>query len=207
MAVLPHLLPLRWPRFYWGALCFVFAAAVAHATSVVPPRFTELVAEAQVIVRAKVTQVACVWVDTPQGRVIKTNVTLTVARVMKGTADKEMTLQFLGGEIDDQVMRVAGMPQFTVGQTDIVFITGNGVRFCPLVGMMHGRYRVKTDASTQREFIARDDGVPLEDVSEVQLQQNVSSVVTRSKSAATALTPEVFEQKIKEEASRRAALP
>jgi hypothetical protein len=73
--------------------------------------------------------------------------------------------------------------------------------------MMHGRYRVKTDASTQREFIARDDGVPLEDVSEVQLQQNVSSVVPRSKSAAAALTPEVFEQKIKEEASRRAALP
>lgn len=203
----PHLLPQRWPRFSWVALCFVFAAAVAHATSVVPPKFTELVAEAQVIVRAKVTQVACVWVDTPQGRVIKTNVTLTVARVIKGTADKEMTLQFLGGEIDDQVMRVAGMPQFTVGQTDIVFITGNGVRFCPLVGMMHGRYRVKTDASTQREFIARDDGVPLEDVSEVQLQQNVSSVVTRSKSAAAALTPEVFEEKIKEEASHRAALP
>ena len=207
MAVFPHLLPHSWPRFYWGALCFLFATVVAQATSVVPPKFTELVAEAQVIVRAKVTQVACVWVDTPQGRVIKTNVTLTVARVIKGTADKEMTLQFLGGEIDDQVMRVAGMPQFTVGQTDIVFITGNGVRFCPLVGMMHGRYRVKTDASTQREFIARDDGVPLEDVSEVQLQQNVSSVVTRSKSAAAALTPEVFEEKIKEEASHRAALP
>ncbi len=205
--MLPLLLPHSWHRFYWGALCFVFAASIAHATSIVPPKFTELVAEAQVIVRAKVTQVACVWVDTPQGRVIKTNVTLTVGRTIKGNASKEMTLQFLGGEIDDQVMRIAGMPQFTVGQTDIVFITGNGVRFCPLVGMMHGRYRVKKDAGTQREFIARDDGVPLEDVSEVQLQQNLNSVVTRSKSAAEALTPEAFELKIKEEASRRAALP
>ena len=204
--VIPRTSLRRWFRFSWAAFCLLFAV-VAHATSVVPPKFAELVAEAQVIVRAKVTQVACVWVDTPQGRVIKTNVTLTVAKVIKGSADKEMTLQFLGGEIDDQVMRVAGMPQFAVGQTDIVFVTGNGVKFCPLVGMMHGRYRVKVDAATQREFIARDDGVPLEDVSEVQLQQNVSSIVTRGKSAAAALTPDVFEQKIKEEASRHAALP
>jgi hypothetical protein len=175
-----------------------------RATSVVAPSFSELVAEAQVIVRAKVREVRCAWVDSPQGRVIKTYVTLDVLKRLKGEATDELTLQFLGGEIDGESMRVSGMPRFVVGRTEVVFVSGNGRRFCPLVAMMHGRYRVQTDATSRREYVARDDGVPLESEHDVQLPQGGNGVANRLKSVSAAITPEVFEQKIAAEVTSHA---
>jgi hypothetical protein len=139
--------------------------------------------------------------------VIKTYVTFAVLKRLKGTAPEELTLQFLGGEIDGQSMTVSGMPQFRVGQTEIIFVAGNGVRFCPLIGMMHGRYHVQTEAGASREFVARDDGVPLESENDVQLPQGAGSPGNRFKHAANALSPESFEQKISEEVRRHAAQP
>jgi hypothetical protein len=176
----------------------------ARATSVVAPSFSELVSEAQVIVRAKVREVRCAWVDSPQGRVIRTYVTLDVLKRLKGEATDELTLQFLGGEIDGESMRVSGMPRFVVGRTEVVFVSGNGRRFCPLVAMMHGRYRVQSDAANHREYIARDDGVPLESEHDVQLPQGGNGVANRLKSVAAALTPEGFEQKITQEVASHA---
>ena len=179
----------------------------ARATSVVAPSFPALVAEAQTIVRGKVRAIRCAWVDSPQGRVIKTYVTFAVLKRLKGPTAEELTLQFLGGEIDGQSMTVSGMPQFRVGQIEIIFVAGNGMRFCPLIGMMHGRYHVQTEEGAQREFVARDDGVPLESESDVQLPQGAGGLGDRFKHAASALTPESFEQKIAEEVMRHATLP
>ena len=188
----------------WVSVLAFCAVCGGRATSVVPPTFPELVREAQVIVRARVTAVRCGWVESPQGRAIKTFVTLTVQKRLKGAAPAELVLQFLGGEIDGQGMRVEGMPRFVEGQTDILFVVGNGVQFCPLVAMMHGRYRVLTDATSARDYVARDDNVPLESEQDVQLPQGTGAVSSRFKPAAAALTPEAFEQKIAAEVGRRA---
>ncbi len=198
---------MRYPRHRLLIFLFVLAwlaASPARATSVVAPSFPELVNEAETIVRGQVTAVRCAWADSPQGRVIKTYVTFAVEKRLKGTAPDELVLQFLGGEVDGQGMAVQGMPQFTAGKREILFIAGNGVRFCPLVGMMHGRYRVLTDATTARDYIARDDGVPLASEADVQLPQGGTTAANRGKLAATALTPAAFEQKISAEISRRA---
>jgi hypothetical protein len=104
-------------------------------------------------------------------------------------------------------MRVAGMPQFTVGQTEILFVTGNGVQFCPLVAMMHGRYRVQTDAATGREYIARSDGVPLVSEHDVQLPQDGNPLERRLKPVSAGLSPAMFEQRIVDQLSPRASLP
>lgn len=181
--------------------------ASARATTVTPPTFAELVAEAQLIVRARVDAVRAAWVDSPQGRVIKTYVTVTVLKPLKGGAPATLTLQLLGGEIDGQGMQVAGMPRFQPGQVEFLFISGNGARFCPLVGMMHGRYRVLTDPATAREYVARDDGAPLESEHEVRLPQPASALVLRHRTPAAALTPLVFEQRIAGELARHATQP
>jgi len=191
-------------RFLPILLVLLALSPSAQATSVVAPSFSELVSEAQVIVRAKVREVRCAWVDSPQGRVIRTYVTLDVLKRLKGEATDELTLQFLGGEIDGQSMRVSGMPRFVVGRTEVIFVSGNGRRFCPLVAMMHGRYRVESDTASHREYIARDDGVPLESEHDVQLPQGGNGVANRLKSVSAALTPEVFEQKIAAEVSSHA---
>ena len=72
--------------------------------------------------------------------------------------------------------------------------------------MMHGRYRVQSDATSKREYVARDDGTPLEDENDVQLPPG-TRIASRFKNAATALTPEAFEQCIVQEAARGSALP
>jgi hypothetical protein len=75
----------------------------------------------------------------------------------------------LGGEHDGLSMRVAGVPRFRVGEEDILFIQGNGTHYHPLYAAMYGRYPVRRDKATGREYVARNNGVPLGDVSEVAL--------------------------------------
>ncbi len=185
----------------------LLASPTARATSVTPPTFAELVAEAQLIVRARIDAVRAAWVDTPQGRVIKTYVTATTLKPLKGSVPTTLTLQLLGGELDGHGLRVAGMPQFQPGQEEYLFVNGNGARFCPLVGMMHGRYRVLTDAATAREYVARDDRLPLVSEHDVQLPQPATGPVLRLRTPASALTPLAFEQRIALEVTRHAAQP
>lgn len=194
-------------RCFSVALLLFASASLTRATSITPPSFSELVNESQLIVRAQVTGVRSAWVESPQGRVIKTFVTLSVLKRLKGEGPAEITLQLLGGEIGDQGMRVEGMPRFEVGQSDFLFISGNGVRFCPLIGMMHGRYRVLTDPATARDYVARNDRMPLGSEHDVQLPQTGNPLEFRFQPASTALTPAAFEQRITAEVLRRAALP
>lgn len=195
-------MPISFP---WRAitLCVVLSLAPLHATTVEPPAFPELVAESEVVARAQVKEIQARWVDSSQGRVIRTFVTFVVEKALKGTCASELTLSFLGGELDGQGMRVEGMPAFAVGGTDILFISDRAnVRFCPLVAMMHGRYYVRKDLASGRSYIARNDGSPLENEADVQLPHSSSAVTNRLKSVSRALSLEAFEEKIVAEANR-----
>lgn len=198
--------PLRVHIFSAAVIVVSLITPALHATSVVAPTFPELVAESQLIARVEVTAIQPAWVETSQGRKIKTFVTFTVLRSLKGQPPATITVPFLGGELDGQGLRVEGMPRFEIGQTDIIFISDlSGVRFSPLVGLMHGRYRVLTDEATQRSYVARDDGVPLESETDVQLPQSATSPANRLKSASRALSPDAFEALVVTEAAHSAA--
>jgi hypothetical protein len=190
---------------------FAFLIALVpftRATSVVPPSFTELVNEAEAIYRGRVTAVQARRVDRAdgEGSTIKTFVTFAVERVLKGAEQKEITLEFLGGTIGDEKLEVSGMPKFNLGARDIVFVQRNGVQFCPLVALMHGRYRVMRDEATAREHIARDNGVPLTDVGEVELPMVELPAPLRAASAASAssraLSCDAFESRVMSEVRR-----
>lgn len=192
MSILPSGLRGLW-LFAAG---LVATGSLLRATTVVAPSFPELVAEADTIVRARVVAVEPFWAESSEGRVIKTRVTFSAEKHLKGTATREFALVLLGGELDGQGMHVAGMPRFSPGQTEILFIAGNGVRFCPLVGMMHGRYQVRRDAATGREFVVRNDGIPLLSEHDVQLPQGRNPLEARLKPVSAALSPLAFEQRI-----------
>ena len=55
-------------------------------------------------------------------------------------------LEFLGGTIGDSTMDVIGMPKFTVGQRSVLFVSSSRAA-SPLVGFMHGRFRVERDSA------------------------------------------------------------
>ncbi len=187
-------------------LVVLVAAPCAQATSVVPPSFPELVAEAEAIYRGTVTSMEARRVARPDGgNVVKTFVTFTVDRVLKGAAQSEVVLEFLGGTVGDDSLEVTGMPKFAVGQREFVFVQKNGTQLCPLVGLMHGRYRVLRDADGARDYVARDNGAPLTDTAEVALPMTPLPAQVRTARAATAaadaLTPAAFESQVRAEVS------
>jgi hypothetical protein len=185
----------------------VALAPLARGTSVVPPTFSELVAEADAIYRGRVMSIQPRRVARADGdgSVIKTFVTFRVERVLKGPLQKEVTLEFLGGTLGDEKLEVTGMPKFNLGAREIVFVQKNGVQFCPLVALTHGRYRVLRDEATAREHIARDNGMPLITTAEVEFPMAALPGPVRAARAAdasAALTPEAFEASILSEAQR-----
>lgn len=181
------------------AIIFLFGfVAIARATSVQPPSFPELVAGADGIYRGHVTAVQARRIEAPGGNsIIKTFVTFNVERALKGAAKTEVVLEFLGGQVGDDILEVSGVPKFAVGDREILFVQGNGKQFCPLVAVMHGRYRVAHDEATGRDYVARENRQPLRDASEVVLPMDgLPAALQRAASGASGLTPEAFESLI-----------
>lgn len=190
--------------------CFLLAAILAggaaRASSVVPPNFSELVDEADAIYRGAVTDVQARRVARAAGgSVIKTFVTIGIQKALKGPEQRTVVLEFLGGTLGDEALEVSGVPKFTVGDRGIVFVQKNGLQFCPLVRLGHGNYPIARDDNSGQEYVARDNGVPLNDVSEVQAPLLATPPVAALRHTANALTPAAFETRIADEVRRAAS--
>jgi hypothetical protein len=173
---------------------------LTRAMSVVPPTFAELVAEADVIVRARVVAAEPFVAPSPAGEIIRTRVTFAVEATLKGRHQGGLTLEFLGGEAAGQGLRVPGMPAFQPGATELIFVSSQGAGLCPLVAAGHGRYRVLTDRVTGREYVARDNFLPLASEHDVQLPLTAAAAIARP--AAAGLSPTVFSARILAELER-----
>ena len=192
---------MRFPLF--PLLAAGLVAPAVHATTVIPSSLEQLVARAELVVRATVTHTRCEWRGDGEDRHIVTVVTVSIHEALVGSAPAEIALEFLGGEIDGQWLRVEGQPHFTVGDDDFLFVAGNGRTFCPLVGMMFGRYLVAKD-DAGRELVARENGVPLTDVKEIATPLNAGPVahVLAATQRGQAMTPGDFSAAIRDVARR-----
>jgi hypothetical protein len=121
----------------------------ASSTVLVPATEQQLVAEAECIVEGVVSKVAYGFSDATsekkKNKVPHTFVTFELMKIFKGKVEdkKFLTLRFAGGPYDkSRVLLVSGLPLFDLGDRDILFITGNAVRLCPLVGSSQGRFRI-----------------------------------------------------------------
>ena len=192
---------MRFPFF--PLLAAGVLAPALHATTVLPSSLEELVAQAELVVRATVTNTRCEWRGAGEDRRIVTVVTIRVRETLVGDAPPELALEFLGGEVDGQWMRVEGQPRFKVGDEDFLFVAGNGRNLCPLVGMMFGRYLVAQD-DAGRQLVARENGVPLTDVEEIATPLDggpVAHVLARSQ-RGQAMTPADFSAVVRDVARR-----
>ncbi len=187
--------------FWWGiAVFFAVFAGRGAATTVVPPEFSTLVNGSDYIVRGVTKSVTAEKRAGAHGVKIVTRVEIEVTEVIAGTPPTPLVLELLGGRVGDEALKVEGMPQFAVGDDDILFVSGNGRIICPLYGMMHGRYPVVKDAATGRELVTRFDGEILHDSREATgspadikaLQSN-----SRASASAEALSPAGFVAGIK----------
>jgi len=152
---------------------------VASATTVIPPTFDELVSRAQVIFEGEVTGLQSQWIGEGAEHRIVTYVTFKVDDTLKGDPGATYSMRMLGGTVDGRTMEVTDAPKFKVGDHDLLFVENNGRQFIPLVGIMHGRFRIQKDQSG-RDTLLTGAGQPLADVS--QLGSN-EAATARSKAA------------------------
>ena len=139
---------------------------VASATTVIPPKFDELVSRAQVIFEGEVTGLHSQWIGEGAQHRIVTFVTFKVDDVLKGDAGTTYSMRMLGGTVDGRTMEVTDAPKFKVGDHDLLFVENNGSQFIPLVGIQHGRFRILKD-QTGRETLLTGEGQPLADVNQL----------------------------------------
>lgn len=154
------------------ALCTLIS--VARATTVIPPSFDELVAQAELIFQGTVTGVQSQWVGEGGQRHIVSYVTVQVEDPIKGNPGKTYTMQMLGGTVGDETMEVSDSPKFKAGDRDILFVEHNGTQFIPLVGIMHGRFRLEKDSATGADIVKSDKGRAVTDLAALGKDEHAS---------------------------------
>lgn len=154
-------------RFVILACCAFIAVNCARATTVIPPTFDELVTRAELIFQGTVTDVSSEWVGEGSQRHIVTFVTFKVDDQIKGDAGASYTIRMLGGTVGEETMEVTDAPKFARGDRDILFVENNGRQFVPLVGIMHGRFRLERDEQSGQDVVADDHGGAITDLAEL----------------------------------------
>ncbi len=165
----------------------------ARAITVVPPSFDELVTEAETIFQGTCTGSKSQWVGEGAQRHIVTYVTFNVEDVLKGNPGATYTLRMLGGTVDGTTMEVSDSPKFKPGNRDILFVEHNGEQFIPLVGIMHGRYRVERDQASGEDVVLTNHGSAVSDVKDLGKGEHAAAPL-----AAKGLGPAQFKAAIKE---------
>ncbi len=183
--------------------------AVLNATSVVPPTFEEMVDRADMVFVGKVIGSNAAWRTVGTNQVIFTQVEFEAQEVLKGKAGKAVTLQFLGGTVGDVTLEVADVPKFGAGDHVLLFVEGNGVQFCPLVGVFHGKFGLRKDEQSGREIVLMHDGRPLRDVKKIGRGggQDPASKAAQLSSlpAGDPIAATEFKERIRAQVAKRAA--
>ena len=148
-------------RLLIGFVCLaLLAGAPTRATTVLEKSFAVLVQEAEIIAVGSVTAIAAEW-DADREAPF-TLVTFSNLDILKGAAAPPLTLRFLGGPTPDgTILQIAGVPQFTIGERNVLFVAGNDHYAVPLVGIWQGVYRVVFDSTRGVDTIQTHAGQPL----------------------------------------------
>jgi hypothetical protein len=163
---------IRGSLFLLASLALTLPAV--RATTVIPPTFDQLVSQAEVIFQGTVTDLRPQWAGVGAERHIVTLVTFKVDDAIKGSLGESYTIRMFGGALDGQMMEATDTPRFKLGDRDILFVENNGTQFVPLVGIMHGRFRIQKEGGG-REIISKDNGAPVADVAKLGLDEKAAT--------------------------------
>jgi hypothetical protein len=160
--------PVRVCLVLYFMLCRI---AAINATTVIPPGFEEMTDQADLIFVGKVVNSRAEWRAVGANRIIVTLVKFQNEEVLKGNAGPLVTLQFMGGTVGNVTLEVVEVPKFNLSDREVLFVKGNGVRFCPIVGLFHGKFSVRKDEKSGREVLVTHNGRELRNVAEIGTAQ------------------------------------
>jgi hypothetical protein len=128
------------------------ATLVAH--TVVPAEFREVVSQATLIVRGRVTDVRSVDATVP-GQGVDSIATVLVESLLKGQASSFVYVRVPGGTIGTVRYTMVGAPTFKAGQRAVFFLkpgVSDTTTYRP-VGLTMGLYRIQAEPLTKRQVV------------------------------------------------------
>ena len=132
------------------ALLLSVVPSGAHVA--IPTEFRDVVSDASLIVRGRVTDVRSV---SEPGRGIESIATVAVESVLKGTANSFVYVRVPGGEVGRRRVVMTGAPQFKAGQRAVFFLRPSAMDSSHRpVGLSLGVYRLQAEAATGRTLVA-----------------------------------------------------
>ena len=183
-----------------AALITLSLPSLLRATTVIPPSFEDMVARAEVVFEGEVVDGRAHFTASADGTSIVTDVSFRVVKVLKGAAPSTIVLQFLGGEVGDQALRVDGVPTFARGDRDVIFAVTSAPQVSPIVGFMHGRVRITADGAARQEIVRSFDGAPLRETGAIGARDQ------RPLALKPAMSLTAFEAAVADEVTRQAAM-
>lgn len=150
-----------------AAAGLVFCVSAARATAQTPMSLDEMIVAAPAIVVATVESRRAEYEYYGSSRLIITKVTLRVEESIKGSLPRTVVVEVLGGTLGDQTLHVSHVPEFRVGDRDVLFLSNAPHAVSPLVGSDQGRFRVLADNETGTARVVTAGFEPLIAVSQV----------------------------------------
>ena len=122
------------------------------AHTVVPAEFREVVSEATLIVRGRITDVRSVEALPGQG--VDSIATVMVENLLKGQASSFVYVRVPGGTIGAVRYTMVGAPTFKTGQRAVFFLKPGvtDTTYRP-VGLTMGLYRIQAEPRTNRQVV------------------------------------------------------
>ena len=97
-----------------------------------------MAARARLILIGEVTGIACYKEDENH---VYTQVTLSVAQMIKGEREQRVVIRIPGGEFNGQVLVVEDAPSFKIEEKVVLFLKGNEGAFTVVVGFQ-GKFTI-----------------------------------------------------------------
>ena len=146
-----------------------WAQGTANALS-----FDQLVARAPLVVVATTTGRHADWEIYGSSRLIITTVTLQVEQTLKGSAPRTLSIEVMGGTLGDETLHVSHVPEFKVGDRDVLFLNNAPHAVSPVVGSDQGRFRVITESATGTPRVLTLGFLPVTSTTEIGAARTTS---------------------------------
>lgn len=147
-----------------GLLALLLSTGRAGATTLVQMDLEDLADKAELVfVGTALRSEVALSLD---GKSPFTFVTFEVLDELKGRAQgRELTLRFHGGPVSpEEVVVVHGMPEFTIGETYLLFVRDNGRSASALLGWRQGQYRFTREPQTGKEILVDERGAEIQGI-------------------------------------------
>jgi hypothetical protein len=148
----------------------------------------QLADRAATIVVSTVTSRRSEWENYGASKLIITKVTMAVEQTLKGSPPRTLVVEVIGGTIGEQTLHVSHVPEFKVGDRDVLFLNGALHAASPLVGSDQGRFRVMNESATGIARVLTTAFAPLVSAADIGATELRRGLPARSMAEAMSLT-------------------